>query len=386
MKILVCAYRHWTAGRRFRSLLLNGPKAGHEIIGLAIDWEADQAMTIATFNEFGIEAFPKEQSRKAIEGFNPDVVFGEFLLSGLERKAQDWVNKHGKIGLINNHNPYLVVYSHYAPKPEWSRTYFLATSEQQAMAAMTNYSGEEAIRNWPESRLFVIGASDLDFVTERVDTAEVRERLGVEVGQPLIGLFPTCVEQEALNSLDFDEISTLVGKCQDAGWQVIIHPHPLQRRIQNTEGRNGFYVYDRKFIGAGFWPKIQAMGARFIADYAPGRTCGVEFPRCQSFELIQAADCLIGSYDPFFEAYALKKSYVHLTSEAPRVVEKAGYKEVLDREFQLQDNFTKVSSIVERGNDLEQDPAFVERWFWRLDGLWWKRALDIAEELLRADA
>lgn len=383
MKILVCAYRHWTAGRRFRSLLLNAAKAGHEIIGLAIDWEADQDLTIAAFNEFGVEAFRKEQSRKALEEFNPDVVFGEFLLSGLERNVQDWVNNHGKVGLINSHNTCLVAPTHFAPKPEWSRTYFLATSEQQARTRATCYVGEQAIQNWPRERIFVIGASDLDFVTESVDTAEVRDRLGVKPSQPLIGLFPHPVEQEPYNSCDFEEITTLVGKCQDAGWQVIIHSHPIQRRIQNTEARNGFYVYDSKFVGADFWPKIQAMGARFIADYAPGRTCGVEFHRCQSFELIRAADCLIGCFDPFFEAYALKKGYILLTSEAPDLLDHPAYKDVYDAEFELQDNFTKVSKVLERDNDLEQDPAYVERWFFKLDGLYWRRALDIAEQLVR---
>jgi len=363
--------------------LLNAPKAGHEIFGLATDWVADQDLTIATFNELGVQAFPKENWRGTVERLNPDVIFAEYRLCGVEKEVLDWANDHNKIGLMNNHQPYIVSSGHDYPDLGWTRIYYLVSSKQKAIEATTRPEngniGELTGRfPWPQERVFVLGASDLDFLTEAVETADVRNRLGVGAEQPLIGLFAGTAEY-----CDPDEIITLVEKCQDAGWQVIIHNHPLQRRVQSSEARDGFYVYDRKFVASQFWPKIQAMGARFIASYAPGRICGVEFHRCQSFELIRAADCVMGSYDVFFEAYALKKGYVLLSSEATYLVDKPPHKDFYDPGFELQDNFTKVQSVLERGNDIEQDPAFVEGWFHKLDGRWWKRALGVGEQLVR---
>lgn len=382
MKILVCTMRHWTAGRRFRSLLLNAPKLGHEMFGLASDWYADQDLTIAAFNELGAQAFPKQGWQATIERLNPDVVFGEHLFpTDVERRVQDWVNSQNKIGLIINHDPHIIQSTHRAPKPEWTRTYLSVTSQQQAHARATCYTGERAIQNWPQERIFVLGSPDLDFVTESVDVAEVRDRLGLSPNQPLIGLFPTLA-----HAADREELTTLVGRCQGAGWQVVIHLHPVGRRLQNSKPPHGFWVYDRGFVAADFWPKIQAMGARFIADYAPGRVCGVEFHRCQSFELLRAADCLIGTWDPFFEAYALKRGYTLLESIAAHCLKYPSHKDVFDHEFELQGNFSKISQILERGNDSEQDPGFVEKWLFKLDGLWWKRALDLAEQLVRDNA
>lgn len=388
MKILVCAWRHWTAGRRFRSLLLNAPKMGHEIFGLATDKVADQGLTIATFNELGAEAFPKGNWRRQLGLLNPDVIFAEYPLHTLEKDVIDWANKQGKPVLYNNHQPY-IVHAHDFPDPAWTHVYYLVSSQQKAIEA-TTAPRENNRPPWSEGHCFVLGASDLDFVTEEVDITEVRERLGVEAGQPLVGLLPTTPEFS-----DLDELSGLVAKCQGAGWQVIIHPHPLERRVQNSEGAptsgplassdlvwDGFYVYGHKGLTAQFWSHIQGMGARFIADYVPGRICGVEFHRCESFELILAADVLIGCCDPFFEAYALSKRYTLLGSILSWAMKKPAHKEILDPDFESQDNFTKVSQILGWGNDLEQDPVFVEKWFFKLDGLWWKRALALAEQLV----
>jgi len=379
--------------------LLNAPKAGHEIWGLATNWLADQDLTIATFNELGVEAFPGNNWKRRVAQLDPDVVFAEYRLCNLEKAVLDWVNEQGKVGLMNNHVAYFVEdQAHDYPDLTWTHIYYLVGNQEKAVAATTRpkdgmVAGMGGRFSWPEDHVFVLGASDLDFITEKVDIGEVRNRLGIKPGQALIGLFPTTAELS-----ERGEIITLVEKCQEAGWQVVIHPHPITRRVQNSKVRavskdspaalnwDGFYVYDRKRIAAQFWPKIQAMGARFIADYAPGTIYGVEFHRCQSFELMQAADCLIGVFHPFFEAYALGKGYTLLGSQVAHWIVQPGYKEVLDADFELQDEFTKVSTVLERGNDLEQDPAFVEKWFYKLDGLWSKRALDLAERLVRQKA
>ena len=384
MKILVSAWRHWTAARRFRSLLLNAPKAGHEVWGLATNWIADQDLTIATFNELGVEAFGGRNWKKTVEALDPDVVFAEYRICVVEKGLLDWVNEQGKVALMNNHVAYLPFDSaHDYPDLGWIHIYYMVDNHQKAVKATTRpldgiVMGMGGRFSWAKDHVFVLGSSDLDFITEKVDVAEVRNRLGVKAGQPLIGVFPSTAAAS-----DRGEILNLVAECQNAGMQVVVHLQPIERRLQNSQAKwDGFYIYDRKLIAAHFWPEIQAMGARFIADYAPGRTCGVEFHRCQSFELIRAADCLIGVFDIFFEAYALGKGYSFIAWTGDRRIDTPGHEGLIDRDFELQDNFTKVSSILERGNDLKQHPAFVEYWFFKLDGLWWKRALDLAERLV----
>jgi len=98
-----------------------------------------------------------------------------------------------------------------------------------------------------------------------------------------------------------------------------------------------------------------------------------------------AADCIItwASVDVICEAYALGKGCCASSSD-PRVAFGAAG-ELVDFGFLEQNVQDQVQQTLQRGsNNIVQDPALVEKYYYKLDGLWWQRALNLAHKLTGA--
>jgi len=175
MKIVIIAWRHWVAGRRYRSLALNAKRLGHEVVGFASFHLSDTEITIPAFQELGVSAYPKDEFHSRIDAINPDVIFGAWNhpTVELEMWAQEWAIKHNRVRIFINHHLFQpIVFSDY--QPEWASAHYLVTNQMQVNAALK--------ANWPANRVHLLGCPDLDFITEEIDTAAVRERLGCAPG------------------------------------------------------------------------------------------------------------------------------------------------------------------------------------------------------------
>jgi len=96
---------------------------------------------------------------------------------------------------------------------------------------------------------------------------------------------------------------------------------------------------------------------------------------------MKTADCLLSDNgDVFLEAYALGKSCHKLKKMKSRALP-LDLLDLFPDELSLEQ---KILHILEKdSNDIEQDPILVEKWFWKLDGLWWQRALNLVEKLIQ---
>lgn len=370
MKIIVIAYRHWSVGREYRSLILNAKRLGHQVWGFAETHHRDAPFTLTAFKELGVEAYPGEELEKQIGMINPDLICGTRCLPHfkIEQLGQKWVNTHKKVGFLLNH--YVILPSSFEIGLYLGpQSHLLCTNEMQRQACTGI---------WPLEQVHVLGAPGFDFINEDLNVEVIRNKLGAKPQQPLIGLFISMRSSKP-------PLATLVGIMQEAnkqGWKVVIHPHPMTRKLQSSDSKTGFF--NRPDVAKAFL-QLQDLGATFVMGYAPGVVMRVKFQQCHGFELVAAADCLISSsFDTMWEAYVLKKPcsfFGGSPSLSPIAKRRLAF---LDWEFEdrFKTSSDKIKATLDQGaRRLEHDPEIVSRWLYKLDGLWWQRALGLAERL-----
>lgn len=364
MKIIIIAYRHWQIGRRYRSLALNAKRLGHQVWGFSGAMHGDDDLAIAAFNELGIEAYHGDRLKNMIDQINPDLVCGERYHPRwpVENLGQDWVNKHNKVGFLLNHT--VIGIYHGGPNPG-SRTHLLVTNKEQARVKTPPEDP-----GWPVNEVHIMGEPGFDWVTEKFNVAEIRARLNVQPSQPLIGLFVS------RHSFALPIYAQFLDEAKRRNWKVALHPHPMIRRSQNNKTDAGFLQPSENLPAL---RKTQETGALIVADYAPGQILDIRFERCAGFELHAAADCLFADmHDPIWEAYAIKKGCHYFRDEVPALTT-----DIVDASYEKQHSIIeKVLHTLDVGsNSIEQDPEIVAKWLYKTDGLWWQRALSLAERL-----
>lgn len=383
MKIVLISYRHWTAGREFRSLILNAKRLGHQLWGFAEIQHGDAPLTIAAYRELGIEGYPGDELQSRIDEIDPDLVFGGrsrpwFII---ERLGQDWANEHNKIGLILNHIPVLPSCGCQGGPYPGSRSHLICSNESQA----EDCASPNCESHWPEpsiwskEQIHILGPAGFDVAFEQMDASAIRARLDTKPDQPLIGLFTDLRDRRPSRGA----MIRIAQEAKQRDWKLVIHPWPMARRLQHSDSKVGFF--NRPDVAETLL-KLQDLGAIIVADYAPGTVMGVKFRQCKGFELETVADCLLStSFDVFFEAYAIKKRCHSFWAElSPDFI---GFThEIIDLGFEtgFDNDVDKIVAVLERDRDLEyieHDPKIIKKWFHKLDGLWWQRALNLATKL-----
>lgn len=359
MKIIIIAFRHWSAGRRYRSLALNAKRLGHQVWGFSGAVHGDDDLTIAAFKELDVEAYHGNKLKSMIDQINPDLACGERYHKRwpVEMLGQDWITSHNKVGFVLLH----AVMGRYGKKSGLigPRTHLLMTSEFQ---------------EWPDDQVHVLGAPGFDWVTEKFDIPKIRAGLEVQPNQPLIGLFPDTY------SFSRPEYTNFLNEAKRRNWRVVMHPHPMVRRSQN--GGDGGFLNPTANKPA--LQKAQGAGAAIVVDYAPGTIAGIKFTKCPGFALIAAADCLLAAgHDTLWEAYAMKKR-CHLFTPSQYPNPDVLLMSTTDWDYEIQrSGIEKVQDTLDKGsNDIEQDPELITKFLYKIDGLWWQRALDLAQKLV----
>lgn len=352
MNIVVLAWRHWSAGRRFRSLFLNAPKAGHTVYAIAGDHLGDMQMSLDILKGYNVTALPQ---RLSIEDLKPDVVFGEYYAPAvvMEHSAHEWANSKGIPSIILNHHVYHA--GPVMPKPvHWKHPVLVTTNEAQRQAAVIQQEG------FPLEQCVVLGSPDADTHLEPVDVAAVKSRLGID--KPVVGIF--------CHVADYPLLSDILKQ----GWWVGIHAHPQERRLSNTPKEWGFY-----FTGSR-QRHLEAKGAHFLVDYLPGTIAGVKMELCTSYELLTMADVVLTtSSDVIVEGYLVGKKVHILTHPDTTLDAWASNSGLIDIDYELTtSNLDKVFQGLQESQTIQPD---TEKWITYNDRNWWTRALELAENL-----
>jgi len=349
---------------------------GHDVWGFSGVIHGDDDLTIAAFKELGIEAYHGNKLEGMIDKLNPDLVCGERYHPRwpVENLGQDWVNSHNRIGFLLQHTVICRYIQGNNPGP---RTHLLVSNESQYESRTPPFDDR-----WPKDKVHVLGPPGFGFVTEKVDMADVRSRLGVKNGQPLVAIFFEMTPGRPGDCPTHDELRNLVNAAQRKGYKVALHAHPMDRRHANSDNISGFFNQS-DVAQIAKW--LHSKGVTICVDYAPGTIMDVPFERFPAWELMRSADCVMtSSHDVVWEAYALGKSVhtIHHGGLATFVLD-----DIIDREYETStDSITKMVSAIERGsNDVEQDPVLIEKFIHKNDGLWWQRALNLAESLILVD-
>lgn len=367
MRIVVIAWQHWAAGRRYKSLMRNAVRLGHSVTGFTSKHHSAEELTIAAFKEqAGVVAYREDQFLSKIDSINPDVIFGLWNARAvqLEAMAADWAASHHTLEFFLNHCCFQHIAS-FGFHPEWTYSHFLVSNQGQWAKAVDRVG-------WPANRVHIVGNPDLDFITEEIDIEAVRTKLGCAPDQKLIGIFPTNQPTPEFTKA----VTDIFALAREYNWKVVLHLHPRERRRQNYHNfTDAFYFGDGR---RGYWKQLQDAGALCTVSYCPGNIAGLELLKCESFELMRAADCLISiSGDVPFEAYALGKACFLAFHPSPNP---------LARKDPSLLNLTLTEKIfwaLEHGNDIEQDPELIEKYFYKLDGRTWERILNLAERLIK---
>jgi hypothetical protein len=362
MNIVVLAWRHWSAGRRFRSLLLNAPKAGHTVYGIAGTHLGDMQMSLDILKGYsGVTAFPQGQP---VEPLHPDVIFGEYYFKNvaLEYPVIDWANSKGIPSIIIDHNEYCPV--HCISRPgHWKHPRFVTANEMQRQLVTSQQEG-----GWPSEQCVVLGSPNADTYLEPVDVAAVKNRLGIG-GQPVIGLF-----------IGHDSYPTQLLN-HTSKWWVGIHAHPQERRQSNTNSAWGFYYTE----GPQFHANAKSKGAHFLVDYLPGTICNVPMELCTSYELLSIADVVLtSSVDIIAQGYLLGKK-VHTLAYPlgpPADWLHNVIADLVDADYESETpDLNKILQGLQTPQSFQPDPTIQQKWVTYCDRNWWARALELAEEL-----
>lgn len=352
--------RHWSAGRRYRSLLENAPKCGHEVYGLPTDHLADKSFVSDVLKSMAIPVISEDQMRD----LKPDVIFAEFYHPAhrIEWAALEWANADNALSFLINHHVFFAA-SNFPRPPHWTHSVMSCVNVEQHNILTTQRGG------WPESQCHILGLSDADTFLAPVDPSEVRVRLGIQDGQPVVALF---IEPEMI-----PHFMDVIEEGKKAGWWMAIHPHPQTRRLYNADKAYAYY-----WNGTLEFCK-SVSGVHFVADYFPGTIVGTVWEHCASYELMQIADVTLSAISDVLMEGRMLGRQVHIVS-CP------GYdnadwcrtvgSQLVDSEYEV------TTPALQKVKDGMQTPQMVqpdrERWITYDDRDWWKRALALARRLI----
>lgn len=375
MKILVVAWRAWSAVSRHRSLMVNAQREGHKVMCIVSDHLRDSDLTMAALKEIKVRGARGDKATldQIMAEFNADAVFGEYYWSVAE---EDWVQQWA----LNNNRPHFLLDHHQYhgfhqvfPSERWRKSQLLAVNASSAKAARKT--------GW---RAHVVGQPDLDVIDRNIDIGKVKSRLRCKDGQPLVALFLEHIsgtgsppgrplEPERTN------VSMFMKLARERGWRVVVHCHAQERKTVAH-----LYHPQRE----AYLKELQDKGITFVAGWAPGTIgSGVKFERCTWHELILAADAVTGTtMTPIFMAYACGKTYFLWYGEDRYGALPTSRGRVIFRRMRTHPNYSPVgggfSNIIaatEAGATIiEHEQSHVKRWFYKLDGNCWKRMLKLA--------
>lgn len=345
MKLAIVGWRPWSVVQRYKSLIVNAKKLGHKVVGVALEHHGDRPMTASLFEGLGVPV-------RSLSRFKPDAVFGECFWNAEENAARAWAQRAGKQYFALDHSkeflPNLACYNNNKPP-----NVTLAVSETNA-SYLNKEFGVQAI---------AVGHPNFD-VDYEIDVVRVREELGVD-GRPMVALFLGAVYQSPELEYERERLFSFLALAQENDWKVFMH-------LQAEEQGRKFRFLDRGHPRRAFLKELQDRGGIFVSCF-PGNYNDIMFKPCGPMALARSADVVGGSYrgtGPIFQAYAAAKRYFWM-----------GYGEGLPSRHP---NFVKVDSdyggiteaIEEKAGSFEQDPEYVKRWFYKLDGKCWRRILD----------
>jgi len=341
--------------------MVNAQRLGHTVHGIASIHMDRQDLTMAAFEEIGVLATgggrPEKHTKAILDNFQPDAVFGEQYWNCPEEvHAKKWARKNGAQHFALDHGKNY--HSDHGPVIEHHRS--LGPETTLLVATET---ARDMLRDKSWATIELVGQPQYDSVRDDWDIGPIRDRLGVRKGQKLIALSLTHGEGGEAWRGEGQYLLPLLDLAQQRGWKVVCSPHPTERRAVNE------LEWPKR---ASYLRSLQDQGVLFVSDFVPGIAAGVVFEQCSLLELLAACDGVLGSSETLgHPAYAVGKEYFCFSDiqwgPSPNVrVVKPGFSEFID--------------AVERGSPWEQDEETTRRNFYKLDGMVWKRILDLVKE------
>jgi len=351
MKLAIVGWRPWSVVRRYKSLIVNAKKLGHQVVGIALEHYGDRPKTASLFRDLGVPVGSLNQ-------FRPDAVFGECFWNAEENAARVWARGARKKYFVLDHgkwNAPVDLYNHGNMKPP---NVMLTVNEKNA-----DYLCKEF-----RIQAIPVGVPNFD-VEYEVDIDKVRIDLGV-TNQPMVALFLEVVYQGIRLEYERERLFSFLALAQRKNWKVFMHIDP------DEQGRKTRFL-DRGHPRRAFLRELQGRGGIFVSCF-PGDYNDVIFKPCGPMALMRSADLVCGTYHKMFEAYVATKKYFWM-----REGEEGEGHISLNRHPNLvkvdPDYGNIVKAIEENTASFEQHPAYVKRWFYKLDGKCWMRILAVAE-------
>ena len=345
MKLAIIGWRPWSVAQAYKSLIINAKRLGHQVFGIVTDHFGDGPTTASLFHDLGVPT--GDCSNNVLDKFNPDAVFGECFW-GQEKLALEWAKARGKRYFALDHGKItgttLDGYNNVKPPST-----MLTVNETNARVLEQEYGIKAVPVGLPNF--------DLDF---EINKNSIKKELGV-TNQATVGLF---LDMDKRNYERLDQFLVLANKKK---WKVFGHLHPEEqgRKFKHLDMGHPRYSY---------LMTLQDRGVTFVSCI-PGNFNGLKLKHCGPIALMRFVDIVSGDYvNTIFNAYAVGKKYFWIVGRedvdkfpfpCPHlVISGPEYKEVIE--------------AVEGGtSSIVQDPEYVRRWFYKLDGRSWERILGL---------
>jgi len=380
MKLAIVGWRPWSITQRYKSLIVNAKKLGHQILGIATEHFKDGPMNASLFRDLGVRYIAGGGDGLHIMGqgavwreldkFNPDAIFGEcFWCTTEEKAARDWaIRKTGRYFVLDHTKilPLKIADFTKEPRKHFKRGLIVLT--------VNEINAEEKSRKYGIQTV-PIGFPNFDLDYE-IDIKEVK--VGLEVtDQPTIALFLMSIgNQGGALKKERERLFPLLTLAEEKGWRVFIHLHA------DEQGKK-YGLMNKGCPRHKFLMSLQDRGAVFVSSI-PGDFNGLIFNSCGPMALTRIADIVGGTYGvTAFQAYVAAKKYFWIDAGHYPF----NWEELLNRHPNLvkvdPDYGNIVETIEEEAGSFEQHPAYVKRWFYKLDGKCWMRMLALAEATRR---
>lgn len=348
MKLAIVGWRPWSVVQRYKSLIVNAKKLGHQVVGVALEHYGDRSMTASLFQDLGVPVGSLDQ-------FRPDAVFGECFWNAEENAARVWARRAGKKYFVLDHSkmvePTLAVYNNQRPP-----NITLAVNEKNA----------DLLNRKFRVQAVPVGHPNFDIEYE-IDVTKVREGLGAN-NRPMIALFLKTVYQGPELEYERERLFSFLALAQERDWKVFMHLHAEE------QGRK-FRFLDRGQPRHAFLKELQDRGAIFVSCF-PGNYNDIIFKSCGPMALMRSVNLVGGTYEsenPMFQAYVASKKYFWMGSGGKFQREYPNF-------VRVGSDYESVIEAIEEGMGFfEQHPAYVKRWFYKLDGKCWMRILAVAK-------
>lgn len=351
MKLAIVGWRPWTVVQRYKSLMVNAQRLGHQVFGLALDHFGDGPTTASLFRSLRVPVAEghRDVLWQALERFRPNAVFGECFW-GQESMAVDWARNRNQAYFALDHNKLdPVMEKTYGGRPS-SMIKFLAANETNA-ASLTRLFGTWAVP---------VGLPNLD-VEYIVNIDKVRRDLGVS-DQPMVAVFLSyaTIWDEVENRL-----YPLLELAAKRGWKIFMH-------IGAEEQHRKFKYLDRGHPRRALLKDLQDRGAVFVSCFS-GNYNDVIFKPCGPMALVRCADLVCGTYELAFQAYAAGKKFFWVGAGEPV--------RVYPNLVKVGADFQELTEAIDGGIEFTrqvQDDTYVRGVFYKLDGRCWQRILAAA--------